>query len=153
MAFVSNPSGGFVIWHQQASPRAGAPIRWDYHVILLVGEPWEIWDLDTTLGCPLPAGEYLRRSFRSHVPAQVAPFFRLVPAEEFVEIFASDRAHMRRDDGRYLRPPPPWPPILKEGSTPNLDAFIDLTEDFLGVVVDLATLSSLVAGEGARVER
>ncbi|MEO7330116.1 MAG: hypothetical protein ABI193_16195 [Minicystis sp.] len=147
VTFVSNPSGGFVIWHQKASPRASTPIRWDYHVILLVAEPWEIWDLDTTLGSPLPAGEYLRHSFPQAVPARVAPWFRLVPAAEFVASFASDRGHMRRADGRYHRPPPPWPAILPEGRASNLEAFIDVTEDFLGTVVALGALSSLIAAE------
>lgn len=148
VAFVSNPSGGFVIWHQKASPRAGAPIRWDYHVILLVAEPWEVWDLDTTLGLPLPAGAYLRESFPRALPDRIAPFFRLVPAEDFVAAFASDRGHMRRADGRYLRRPPPWPPILPAGAAPNLHRFVDLTEDFLGTIVDLAGLVALVGDVG-----
>jgi len=141
--FISNAQGGFPMWHQRAG--RGRPIFWDYHVILLSHEPFTIWDLDTTLGMPVPARDYLQQSFHEAVPAPYLPVFRLVEAEVFLETFASDRAHMLDDEGRYRQPPPPWPPI---GSSPsNLMRFVDMEQPFLGEVLTLAELVARVAQE------
>ena len=100
-------------WNQRAgSP--GQPVLWDYHVILAVRSPvWRIWDLDTSLGSPLPAQTWLHGTFPR--PAQVRrtnqPRFAVFTASAWLAGFASDRSHMRRSDGGWQQPPPPWPPI------------------------------------------
>lgn len=138
--FISNPTRSIAMWNQRAAGQPGAAMLWDYHVVLLVQDPWEIWDLDTFLGCPVPAADYLQGSFRPDLPAHYQPYFRLVEADELAATFASDRAHMRRRDGHYKRPPPPWPPIGVPGRESNLMRFVDVTAPFVGEVVDLARL-------------
>ena len=141
--FIANALGTFPMWHQRAG--RGRPVFWDYHVIVLSHEPSRIWDLDTTLGMPVPALHYLRQSFHEAVPAPYLPLFRLVAADVFLEAFASDRAHMLDAEGRYREPPPPWPPI---GASPsNLARFIDMEQPFLGEVLTLREFVSRVGGE------
>ena len=146
VVFISNPDRSCVMWHQRAARRPGAPLLWDYHVVLLVGAPWEVWDLDTTLGFPVPAEAYLGASFRADVPAEYLPLVRVVEARVFTGAFASDRSHMRRPDGRWLRPPPPWPALGAAGAEPNLMRFVDVTSPFLGEVLDLDAMRARVSG-------
>jgi protein N-terminal glutamine amidohydrolase len=143
--FISNADRACAVWHQRAAARPGWPILWDYHVVLLAGSPWEVWDLDTTLGMPMPAPEYLRRSFRDGVPEEYRPRFRVVEAEAFVAAFASDRSHMRLPGGRWRKRPPPWPPIGAPGAEPNLMRFVDMNAAFLGEVLDLRGMLARVA--------
>ena len=141
VVFISNASRTCAMWHQRAAARPGWPILWDYHVVLLAVAPGshlvQVWDLDTTLGLPVPAGHYLRRSFQAGVDAEFEPRFRVVDADVFVRTFSSDRAHMRTPGGRYRKRPPPWPVIGAPGATPNLARFTDLSTPFLGEVLDL----------------
>lgn len=145
VAFISNPAGAVAMWNQRAARQPGEAILWDYHVVLLVQEPWEVWDLDTTLGLPVPAAEYLARSFHRGLPAELMPRFRVVDAAGFLETFASDRTHMRSPDGTYQSPPPPWPPIGVPDREPNLMRFVNMTEPFVGELLDLAQLSARVS--------
>jgi hypothetical protein len=34
--------------------------------------------------------------------------YRLIPGDEFLARFSSDRRHMRNDQGEWLSSPPPW---------------------------------------------
>ncbi|MEZ4311086.1 MAG: hypothetical protein R3F14_23845 [Polyangiaceae bacterium] len=99
---------------------------------------------DTTLGFPVPAGEYLARSFRDGLPAELAPIFRVVPAQVFVATLASDRSHMRGADGRYERPPPPWAPISAPERGSNLMRFVDMRDPIAGEVLSLGELRGRV---------
>ena len=144
--FVSGALGGFVMWHQRAARSATAPLYWDYHVIVLAEEPWEVWDLDSTLGFPVPAAEYVRRSFRPGLPPEFAPIFRVVPAAVMRANLATDRSHMRGPDGRFERPPPPWPPISEPSRGSNLARFIDMDDAFVGEVLSLEALAERVLG-------
>lgn len=146
VVFVSGRMGGCVMWHQRAARGPSAPLFWDYHVFVLAGSPWEVWDLDSTLGCPVPAAEYVRRSFRSGLPPDLAPVFRVVRADELIAALASDRSHMRGPDGRFERPPPPWPPVSAPDRGSNLARFVDMTEPFVGEVLSLGELRSRFAG-------
>lgn len=147
--FVTGVGGECVMWHQKQARRPGAAMAWDYHVFLLVREPWEIWDLDTVLGCPAPATEYLRRSFRPEItlPEELIPWFRVVGAEELAVTFASDRSHMRGPDGRFRKEPPAWPVIGGEGAVPNLGRFLAVAvgDGIAGEVVGLEVLLTRVA--------
>lgn len=145
VVFISNAGRSCPMWHQRAAVRAGWPILWDYHVVLLAGAPWEVWDLDTTLGMPVPAADYLRRSFRAGVPEELAPRFRVVDATELAETFASDRSHMRLPSGRFKKKPPPWPPIGPPGAASNLMRFVDVTAPFVGEVLDLPGMLARIA--------
>lgn len=46
---------------------------------------------------------------------QIFRFFRVIPAEQFLAEFSSDRRHMRRTDGTWIKQPPPYPPIQSSG--------------------------------------
>ena len=144
VVFVSNAARRVAMWEQRAAGGPGQAMLWDYHVVLLAAYPWEVWDLDTLLGFPVPAGEYLDASFRAGLREAYMPRFRVVDADLFVATFASDRSHMRRRDGRWKKPPPPWPPIGAPGAEANLMRFVDVTAPFLGEVMDLEGLRAEV---------
>jgi hypothetical protein len=95
--------------------RAVAPsevIGWDYHVVALVkGKPPLIADLDSHLPFPCPLDRYLQASFPPGVPSEGSPRFRVVPAVEYRAGLQTDRRHMKDGAGRWLHPPPPWPPL------------------------------------------
>jgi hypothetical protein len=145
VVFISNENRTCVMWHQRAARAEGSHLFWDYHVVLLARAPWEIWDLDTTLGLPVPAADYLALSFREGLPDPIMPRFRLIDAELFAAVFASDRAHMRRPGGGWRKPPPSWPPIGPPGAEPNLMRFVDMEQPYLGEVLDLSALCARVA--------
>jgi len=41
--------------------------------------------------------------------------YRLIPGDEFLAKFSSDRRHMRSENGDWLSPPPPWD-IIQNGA-------------------------------------
>lgn len=153
VVFITNASRTVALWCQRAAAELGQPLIWDYHAVMFArtGDIWQVFDVDTTLDVPCPADEYLRATFRGgqHVPVQFRPHFRLVGATEFVRTFASDRSHMRDDDGRLVKPVPLWPPIGPEGAPSNLMRFVDLTVPFIGEVVDLPRLVARLAAPAA----
>ncbi|MDI1436618.1 hypothetical protein [Polyangium sorediatum] len=144
VVFVSNAERACPMWSQKAG--RGKPIVWDYHVVLLTWDPLEIWDVDCTLGTPLPAITWLEQCFHPGVPAPYLPSFRVVEADLFTRTFASDRSHMRLPDGTFQKPPPPWPRIGASDSPSNLMSFVDVTRPFLGEVLSLAAFAARVSG-------
>jgi hypothetical protein len=143
VAFVSNARRAVALWAQRAAPFVGQPVVWDYHVLLFAerGRAWEAYDLDSTLGCPVAAAAYLDGTFPAGAPPGLGPRFRVIDATEFVRVFASDRSHMRRPDGTFTEPPPPWPPIRgAPGAESNLERFVDVTRPFAGELLDLEEL-------------
>ncbi len=127
--------------------RAGGPgpgaVLWDYHAFALERrDGWVVWDLDTTLGFPVSAGEYLRRSFAPR--PEKAPRFRGIPAVDYGREFRSDRSHMRRPDGTWAAPPPPWPPSTGRGGLP-LAALLDPGSACLGEVLTLEEMCARYA--------
>lgn len=143
--FIRGAGEHCVLWGQRLAQKPGEPVVWDYHVVLLVRDPWQILDLDTTLPCPCDAATYLRRSFRPELllRAEFVPWFRVVGAAELARTFASDRSHMRAPDGRWQAPPPPWPAI-GEGST--LARYLDRKDAIAGEILDLPGLLARVGG-------
>jgi len=133
-AFVSNERRRCALWRQ----RAGSPIVWDYHVVVIACEPLEVWDLDTVLPCPVPLDRYLAETFMP-VPPELGPRFRLVERAELLARFSTDRSHMRAADGGWTAPPPPWDPP-SSAEPPNLMRFVDMTRPFAGEVLSLGGL-------------
>ena len=156
--FITNPEKSCLLLHQKAAA-PGQPVFWDYHVALLAfsgtakgserfggpdglragqGPMPEIWDLDTRLGLPLPAPTYLERTFPQGVPESHRPFFRIIPADAYLDGFSSDRRHMRGSGGRWLKPPPPWPCIRGSAARGDhaLDSLLDLGDSSWGETVD-----------------
>lgn len=134
---VSNDQRSVAVSCQRASV-AGEPVVWDYHVVLAVhgAQGVEVWDLDCTRGAPLAASAWIDASFDERAPFRFAPRFRLVAKDSFVATFASDRRHMRRPDGSWQAPPPPWP-IIGDGAH-ELERFVDVRDTTWGAVMDLA---------------
>lgn len=84
--------------------------------------------------------------------------FRVIPAQEYLDVFASDRSHMLKEDKiTYNSPPPSYPPICNQSknkriflqdqifnefrleSTNNINDFIDMqSEHGIGTVMNLA---------------
>lgn len=131
--FITNRLQRVPLWQQ----RAGDPVAWDYHVVLLDGP--DVVDLDTAIdgGPTLPAAAWLAATFRP-VPEALAPRFRVVAAADLVRTFASDRSHMRGPDGTPREPFPPWPAIQCALGAHTLPRFLDLDDDIAGTWLDLA---------------
>jgi hypothetical protein len=143
--FISNPKRTCALWQQRSAQAPEAPVLWDYHVVALGQRSgWEIWDLDSQLPFPSPAGRYLQQTFPrpGRIKPEYRPRFRVVPAAEFRERFASDRSHMRGEDGRFRAEPPPLPPI---GQGMNLWRWVQMEEPFAGEVLDLPGMLQRVA--------
>jgi hypothetical protein len=137
-------------YHQRLASAEGEPVLWDFHVVLLARvHGWQVWDLDSDLGAPVPAGQYLGATFGDQqlIPAPLRPRLRLIDAGTYVARLRSDRSHMRDPAGHFLQPPPPWPPP-GWGRENNLAAFLDPDQPFLGEVVSLAGLRARLAGGG-----
>lgn len=137
VVFIINAFGHCPFAGQRAAP-PGQLIWWDYHVVVLDAED-RIWDLDTRLGLPLPARDWVAGSFPflDRLPADLSPRFRLIPCGDYRREFASDRGHMRQPNGRWQHPPPPWPPI---GRGMNLHRYCSPSTGGPGEVLDAATL-------------
>ncbi len=147
VVFISNPTKSCALWAQRVAPSLEQPVIWDYHVILIerTKDQVQALDLDTTLGVPLALSEYLARTFAipaglpEPVRAQIAPRFRVVPAARFLACFASDRSHMKIEEG-YHQPPPPWPRIQTNEAEMNLMRFVDMERPFEGELFELESL-------------
>ena len=139
--FISNPTRHVLMQHQRAgSPKHSGQSVWDYHVVALAstnplatapsshGARWFVLDVDSTLPFPCPLAAYFHASFPSGVHAQLQPLFRLVSAADYTAQFASDRSHMRREDGSWHAPPPSWPAIqpADKRATNNIQQYITM---------------------------
>ena len=147
VALISNERGSCALWNQRAGPAPEQPILWDYHVLLLFKEDnWYIYDLDTLLETPTSVPQYIQYTFKKEPVAEpFSPMFRIIEADEFVSVFSSDRSHMLTADGKWLAPPPPWSPIVRNNQS-NLMELIDMREASYGMVMDLARFETLFAG-------
>ncbi|XP_055312348.1 protein N-terminal glutamine amidohydrolase isoform X2 [Sitodiplosis mosellana] len=128
--FVSNEGRTVPLWRQKAGRGDDKVVIWDYHVFFMHNPtPTRclIFDLDTTLPFPTYFHKYVTETFRSDLALRPEHhrFFRVIPAEQYLAEFSSDRRHMRRPDGTWIKPPPPYPPIQSSATnTHNLDDFI-----------------------------
>jgi hypothetical protein len=130
VAIVTNADRKVALFHQRASPRSDGLVVWDYHVLLFAQDQsqdrfWRAWDLDSTLGWPVRALDYLERTFPPSLDPTLAPRFRVLAAADYRLRFGSDRRHMRSPGGGWLESPPPWPAI---GATHELPHLLD-TDD------------------------
>ncbi len=131
--FITSTAGRCWLMEQRASP-PGVPTWWDYHVVAVAHG--QVWDLDSRLGMPVPAGVYVDATFPLHDPRLA---FRVVPAAELLATFTTDRSHMRLVDGTYAQPPPAWSPPAARGVEMNLQRFVDPRDDVCGRVLDKAS--------------
>ena len=136
VVFIASSGDDFPMLKQRAMPDSSRPIFWDYHVVLLVNENTSlIVDFDTTLPFISEIGTYFSLSFldNTKLSDNQKPLFRVVAACDFVELFSSDRRHMKIADD-WLAPPPNWP--LIDNGTSNLSVFIDMEKTGIGEVLD-----------------
>lgn len=130
--FIASFGDSFPMLCQQGGEHPSQPIFWDYHVVLL--RDGCIHDFNTRLPFSTPIMEYFEQSFIDEsllAPLQI-PMFRVLSAEDYVELFLSDRRHMRTADG-WNAPPPDWPLISE--TTSNLRRFIDMRDLEFGKVL------------------
>ncbi|KAJ8938271.1 hypothetical protein NQ314_011551 [Rhamnusium bicolor] len=109
VVFISNSSRTVPLWKQRAGKDEDRLVIWDYHVIFLYHpEPEKclVYDLDSEL--PFPT------------------YFRVIPANEFLKEFSSDRRHMKRSDGTWIKPPPNYPAIQTATNDHNLEDYIQM---------------------------
>jgi len=133
--FISNKKRVVPLWKQKAGRDEEKLVIWDYHVIALY-RPEEartlVYDLDSELPFPTYFHKYVTETFRTDaiLNPEYHRIFRVVPASTFLAHFSSDRRHMRKSDGSWLKPPPPYPCIQgekdKEESAHNLEDFISM---------------------------
>lgn len=139
VVFISNPTRTCAFWNQRSRPAPDKAVIWDYHVILLLGRggSWQIFDLDTLSSAPCSAFEYLDATFGrvSAVPKEFRPVFRVIDAQEFVDVFSSDRSHMLTPDGQWQVTPPLWEPIFRNERS-NLMDLVDMEKSSIGTVMD-----------------
>ncbi|CAG4978202.1 unnamed protein product [Parnassius apollo] len=131
VVFISNPCRTVPLWKQRAGREEDRLVIWDYHVIFLYS--WDcktclVYDLDSELPFPTFFHKYVTETFRTDqvLKSDFHRFFRVVSAKQFLQHFASDRRHMKRPDGSWIKPPPPYPAICTSVSTHNLDEYINM---------------------------
>lgn len=79
---------------------------------------WTIWRYNYFYNFNNYYSVYVTRLFYSSKPSlgkknnvSFSRYFRVIPANEFLTEFASDRRHMKRPDGTWIKPPPNYPAI------------------------------------------
>lgn len=128
--FVSNKKQVVPLWRQRAGRDEEKLVIWDYHVIF-VYKPDDrclVFDLDSDLPFPTFFHKYVTETFRTDaiLNPEYHRFFRVVPAGLFLQKFASDRRHMRKADGTWMKPPPNYECISTPEASHNLDEFISM---------------------------
>lgn len=135
VVFLTNEAKSFPMWRQRCAAGPEGPVVWDYHVVLLVTTDagTQVWDLDSRLSLGTPLAHYLDESFPlwAVLGERLAPMFRVVEAETYRRELASDRSHMRADNGVWAAPPPSWPCI---GDGNNLPRYWTTRDDGAGTL-------------------
>ncbi|XP_015122541.1 protein N-terminal glutamine amidohydrolase [Diachasma alloeum] len=145
VAFISNEDRRVPLWRQREGKDEDQVIVWDYHAILIYApdERAVVYDLESALPFPTFFWKYATETFRSDeaLRPEFHRRFRLVPAATYLQHFASNRAHMKREDGTWIKTPPDYPPISTPTCKDNLDMFINMEPGKgLGSVLSLKQL-------------
>jgi protein N-terminal glutamine amidohydrolase len=146
---VSNGQRKVVLLRQRAGRPLDGLIHWDYHVFAVVAHPVMgrlALDLDSDLPFPCPLARYLKETFPSDVQRSLAPRFRVMPGGEYAEGLVSDRSHMRRPDGSWMAPPPPWrAPGYGTGKLSTFMEWTDMAKRSPGSVYGGARMAAFAA--------
>lgn len=137
VVFVSNRKQVVPLWRQRAGRDEEKLVIWDYHVIFVYKSDERrclVFDLDSDLPFPTFFHKYVTETFRTDniLNQEYHRFFRVVPAAQFLQKFASDRRHMKKSDGSWMKPPPDYPCISTAEATHNLDEFISMESSSSG---------------------
>jgi len=139
--FVSNAKRVVPLWRQKAGRDEEKLVIWDYHVVFIYKPDQRtlVYDLDSELPFPTYFHKYVTETFRTDaiLNQEYHRVFRVIPAATFLNTFSSDRRHMRKSDGSWLKPPPPYPCIQTPATQHNLDDFINMETSDLGEVLSL----------------
>ncbi len=105
--------------YSQILGKAGLPVVWDYHVILLCMQHDNaplIFDFDSQLPFPISLWDYLLNTFPDHqaLPSQFHIYIRSIPLLSYHQCLWSDRSHMLDAQGNPVCPFPPYLPIQGE---------------------------------------
>jgi len=146
--FISNDNKTVPLWSQSSSKSEDGLVIWDYHVILIIktDQGSTVFDLDTNLQYPCDYNSYSQDTFKSddNILEQFHRKFRVIPFEDFLLNFASDRHHMKDENGQWLQPPPDYPCIQTPKSTNNINDFISMKPNSCpGEVVSLEKLNQI----------
>jgi hypothetical protein len=136
---VTNQKRNVPMLRQRAGRPVDGLVHWDYHVFAAALDPEEgaiILDLDTQLPFPCALEQYLEDTLPPGSPGRATARFRLIRADEYIARFSSDRSHMRRADGSWIEPPPPWPAPGSDRNEPsNLMLWLDVKRRSPGKVL------------------
>jgi protein N-terminal glutamine amidohydrolase len=143
---VSNASREVILLRQRSGRPLDGLVHWDYHVFAVVADPVAgrlAFDLDSELPFPCTLARYLDDTFPDGVQRAFAPRFRVIEGRDYVSGLVSDRSHMRRPDGSWLAPPPPWPaPGEGSGRARNLMEWADMGERGPGALYDARRMAA-----------
>mmetsp|Transcript_9680 Transcript_9680/g.20986 ORF Transcript_9680/g.20986 Transcript_9680/m.20986 type:complete len:281 (-) Transcript_9680:21-863(-) len=176
VVFVSNENRCCPFFRQRALPNNPREyVCWDYHVFVIRSRrvtidgdgqattttsttaarkstnKTEVLDIDTwLLPYPCPIDNYLAGSFphanNPDLDPKYLPFFRVIPARNYLKYFYSDRMHMFKM-GKWSSPPPEYDTIMNgqmyddveadekdeenesDKNISNLEMYIDMSED------------------------
>ena len=149
---VSNANHDVILMRQRPGRPVDGLVHWDYHVFAVYADPVMgklALDLDSDLPFPCPLGRYLRDTFPGDVQRHVAPRFRVLKGQEYARELVSDRSHMRRPDGSWIAPPPPWPaPGAGTGRACNLLDWADMGRRSPGALYDIDRMAAFASGGG-----
>ena len=147
---VSNAPRDLVLLRQRSGRPLDGLVHWDYHVFAVLTDPVAgrlALDLDSDLPFPSALRRYLEETFPEGVQRAFLPRFRVVSGNEYLKELVSDRSHMRRPDGSWLAPPPPWPaPGEGTGRASVLMGWASIKRRGPGTVYDLARMAAFAAG-------
>ncbi|GIY44912.1 protein N-terminal glutamine amidohydrolase [Caerostris darwini] len=142
--FISNRNQSVPLWCQKSGTDENKLAVWDYHVIFIYNASNDkgtlVFDLDSILPFPVPLEKYAPLTFQMDTYLQPIyhRYFRVIPAEEFLQTFASDRSRMRNPDGSWKKEPPPYPCLSIPECSNNIDDFISMDPSIgVGKVMNL----------------
>lgn len=143
--FISNSDKNVAVAMQKGSDDSPI-IVWDYHVVYF-SPAFGVFDFDSLCNFPSKPAYYLKSSFadcRPYLSEEFSPYFRVLPAVEYCQQFASDRTHMLDDQGGYLHEPPQWDTI---GSANNFPSYIDFENKETGNIFSLEEMLERFSAE------
>jgi protein N-terminal glutamine amidohydrolase len=150
---VSNPPRDVVLLRQLSGRPVDGLVHWDYHVFAVAAEPIVgrvALDLDSELPFPCPLARYLEDTYPEGLQRAFEPRFRVMRGSDYVGDLASDRSHMRKADGSWLAPPPPWLAPGMDASRPwRLMDLIDVGRRQPGALYDIARMAAFAVDSGA----
>mmetsp|Transcript_2857 Transcript_2857/g.4042 ORF Transcript_2857/g.4042 Transcript_2857/m.4042 type:complete len:292 (+) Transcript_2857:127-1002(+) len=89
-----------------------------------INPPCIVWDMDSHLSFPSPIRSYISKTFsflqfiKHEYKGHYEPLFRVLPAQEYLNKFRSDRMHMYDEStDSWNAPPPSYDCILGDGAS------------------------------------